>query len=199
MTRTLVCLATLFLYGCPSTGPVPASPKPRRPEPKQVDEAPKAPTDCAVIDPKQLAPAVPYPERSISESANLANEGVDLLVQSRSRNLEPVEREEIFTEAVAKLLTALAADPYNVHATYNLAAAYVQKQEFDQALAEFQRAIDLEPDLAEAHFGMGVVYVLKSENDQAIAAFVRFQELDTGRDRVATEQAKEYLRQLRGE
>jgi tetratricopeptide (TPR) repeat protein len=126
MTRTLLSVATLLLFACASSKPVPPAPKPRRPKPKKVEAPPVAPTDCQRVDPKTLPAAVPYVERSITESNNLANEGVELLNKSRSRTVEPVEREELFGEAVRKLVTALAADPYNVHATYNLAAAYAR-------------------------------------------------------------------------
>lgn len=126
MTRTLFCLATLTLFACQSSGPVPAAPKPRRPIPKKVKAPPPAPSDCKPTDPKSLPAAVPYPERSLSESNNLAAEGVALLNKSRSRTVEPAEREELFSEAVRKLLTSLKADPYNVHATYNLSAAYAR-------------------------------------------------------------------------
>ncbi len=126
MIRTLFCLAILTMFACRSAGPIPPAPKPRRPIPKKVKPPPPAQTDCKPIDPKTLPAAVPYVERSISESTNLAAEGVSLLNQSRSRTVEPAEREELFSEAVRKLITALAADPYNVHATYNLSAAYAR-------------------------------------------------------------------------
>ena len=39
---------------------------------------------------------------------------------------DPQTREEKITRAVEDFLSALGADPYNVHATYNLAAAYAR-------------------------------------------------------------------------
>jgi len=141
MMRILLPLATLCLFACHSAVKVPPAPKPRRPIPRKVKPPPPAPTDCKPTDPKTLPAAVPYVERSISESNNLAAEGVALLNQSRSRTVEPSEREELFGEAVKKLLTALAADPYNVHATYNLSAAYARIGRRQCALNLLQRLV----------------------------------------------------------
>ena len=81
----------------------------------------------------------------------------------------------------------------------NLAAAYVQTGQFENALEQYQKAIELKPELAEAHFGLGVVYIQLGETESAIEAFLKFQETDTGSDVTATEQAQQYLDQLRGQ
>ena len=81
----------------------------------------------------------------------------------------------------------------------NLAAAYVQTGKFENALEQYQKAVELKPELAEAHFGLGVVYVQLQDSESAIAAFLKFQEVDTGSDVIATEQAQQYLDQLRGQ
>jgi len=81
----------------------------------------------------------------------------------------------------------------------NLAAAYVQTGKFENALEQYQKAIELKPELAEAHFGLGVVYVQLGDPESAIEAFLKFQEKDTGSDVRATEQAQQYLDQLRGQ
>lgn len=98
----------------------------------------------------------------------------------------------------------LAPDDADIHS--NLAAAYVQQyqvsgtpDQLERALEEYQKAVKLKPDLPEAYFGLGVVYVLLQRNQDAIEAFVRFQELDTGKDSVATDNAMQYLKQLRGQ
>ena len=63
----------------------------------------------------------------------------------------------------------------------------------------YQTAVERNPNLAEAHFGLGVVYSQLNRIEEAIKAFERFQELDTGQDLTATDLAKQYLEQLKGQ
>lgn len=120
--------ASLLLLGaCGPKGPVPEAPPPRRPEElpgKQKTSS--VPDDCKPTDPKALPPAVVYRERSVIEAKNLAEEGFDKLKRAEDPKLPSSEREQLVTYAVDTLITALLADPYNVHATYNLAAAYAR-------------------------------------------------------------------------
>ena len=99
---------------------------------------------------------------------------------------------------------ALAPEDAGIHS--NLAAAYVQLYEPDgptepleMALQQYQKAVELAPDLAEGHYGLGVVHALLGQVDEAIAAFLRFQEVDKGADQQATEGARQFLQQLRGQ
>lgn len=112
-------------------------------------------------------------------------------------------------QAIAQYQKALQIAPNDADIHSNLAAAYVQKAQLgqgqpdqtlmDKALQEYQKAVELKPDLAEAHFGLGVIYVTLGENDKAIAAFEKFQQVDKGTDKIATEQAAQYLKQLKGQ
>jgi len=109
-------------------------------------------------------------------------------------------------EAVEQYRKALTIAPSDADIHSNLAAAYVQKyqlsgasEQLDQALAEYQTAVGLTPDLPEAHFGLGAVYLLLGRNKDALQAFETFLDLDTGKDPVATDNAKEYIKQLRGQ
>lgn len=109
-------------------------------------------------------------------------------------------------QAIEQYSTAIELAPKDADIHSNLAAAHVQEYQIDgaldqlnQALAEYQKAVELNPDLAEAHFGLGVVYTLQGRNEDAIRAFQRFQDLDTGKDPLATQNAEEYLGQLRGQ
>lgn len=109
-------------------------------------------------------------------------------------------------EAIEQYTKAIELAPSDADIRSNLAAARVQKyqqsgamDQLESALEEYTAAVELEPNLAEAHFGLGVVYVLLQQNDEAILAFVRFQELDTGKDPIATENAADFLKQLRGQ
>lgn len=117
----------LPLGACGPKGPVPEAPPPRRPEEiAGKRDVSGIPDDCQPTDPKTLPPPVPYRERSIIEAKNLAEEGYDRLKRAEDPKLPKVEREQLVTDAVDTLITALLADPYNVHATYNLAAAYAR-------------------------------------------------------------------------
>ena len=109
-------------------------------------------------------------------------------------------------EAVEQYAKAVKLAPNDGDIRSNLAAAYVQKyqangdkDQLNQALQGYKKAVELKPDLAEAHFGLGVVYALLGQNQDAIQALETFQKLDKGKDPLATENAKQYLQQLRGE
>jgi len=109
-------------------------------------------------------------------------------------------------EAVAQYGKALEIAPKDADIHSNLAAAYVQKyqlskapEQLDKALAEYKTALELTPGLPEAHFGLGVVYLLLGRTDDALLALEKFLDLDTGKDPLATENAKEYIKQLRGQ
>lgn len=109
-------------------------------------------------------------------------------------------------KAIEQYSKAIELAPGDADIRSNLAAAHVQKhqssgdqEELNRALEQYEKAIELNPDLAEAHFGLGVIYALQGENAQAIQAFERFLELDQGQDPMATSNAEEYLKQLRGQ
>ncbi|MBN1661753.1 MAG: tetratricopeptide repeat protein [Anaerolineae bacterium] len=102
-------------------------------------------------------------------------------------------------DAVDQYQRALEIAPNDADIHSNLAAAYVQLGQLDAALEEYQAAVRLDPDLAQAHFGLGVIYTELGQNEEAIAAFERFQALDEGLDTMATDLARQYLEQLRGE
>jgi hypothetical protein len=138
--RSLLLVVALVAAACgpkAQTGPLgdplrpeaKSLPAPVSPE-KNVTATPQpgvqAPEDCEAIAPNQGPPAKKYRERNIDEGRTLANEGVRTLVQSESKSLPYEEATAKIEQAVSKLFSALAADPYNVHATYNLAAAYAR-------------------------------------------------------------------------
>jgi Flp pilus assembly protein TadD len=104
-----------------------------------------------------------------------------------------------FDEAISQYEEALEIAPQDPDIHSNLAAAYVQTGKLAKAQQEYQTAVDLQPDLAEAWFGLGVIHVQLGQNEEAIAAFTKFQEHDSGADSIATDLAKDYLEQLRGQ
>jgi hypothetical protein len=124
---TVLGASLLWLGACGPKGPVPEAPAPRRP--KEVAgkrDTAGIPDDCKPTDPSTLPPPVAYRERSIIEAKNLAEEGFDKLHRAEDPKLPRQEQEQLVDDAVDTLITALLADPYNVHATYNLAAAYAR-------------------------------------------------------------------------
>ena len=109
-------------------------------------------------------------------------------------------------KAIEQYSRAIEIAPNDPDIHSNLAAAYVQKyqvsgalEQLERALEEYQKAVELNPTLAQAFFGLGVVYALLGRNDDAIQAFEEFQGLDTGEDSLATSNAEEYLKMLRGQ
>ncbi len=117
-----VALVALAQAAACAQNPGPA-PSPHRPEaPPEVEEVAAESADCA---PTAAEPQpVPYGERSIDEANNLAEAGLERMEAARDRSQPLDAREEAIAEAVDHFLTALLADPYNVRATYELAAAY---------------------------------------------------------------------------
>jgi hypothetical protein len=116
------------------TGPEPLRPEPRslppvveRQEQVPVKEQPlpQSPEDCEGVMPNEGPPPKKYKELAIDEGAAHAAEGLKILIESE-KNIPPEDVAAKIEAAVAKFFAALAADPYNVNATYNLAAAYAR-------------------------------------------------------------------------
>lgn len=147
MTRTGLVLvaATLALSGCAKKTTAPPAGEPRRPEPKVVETAAEAPerVDCADWAPDDLPGSWTYDQRVVSQGENLANDAFDLLKESEKSSLPRRQREELITSAVDKFILALKSDPYNVHATYNLAAAYARVGRDQCSLNLLERLISL--------------------------------------------------------
>jgi hypothetical protein len=125
----LVFFAVMSVGACKKNGPVTAPPPPLRPTPlPPPPPPPEAKTDCDPSGPGQTTDAVTYAQRQprIDEAQKLANAAVASLQAAEGAELDPATREKFITDAVDGLLNALNADPYNVHATYNLAAAYAR-------------------------------------------------------------------------
>lgn len=127
LAATLTALG-LVLGACAGTPKLTPPPPPLRPKAVKVDKpAPVAdvPADCEVTDPSKEQPAKAFAQRSIDEAKKLAT-GALLKLQTAEGNADKATRQQLITEAVEDFITALLADPYNVKATYNLAAAYAR-------------------------------------------------------------------------
>ena len=82
--------------------------------------------DCDPIDPSAEQPARTWQQRSVADGERLARQAVGKLTAAESSSLDASARQSLIGEAVNDFITALLADPYNVSATYNLAAAYAR-------------------------------------------------------------------------
>lgn len=123
--RTL--LISLLLAAC-GGAELTAPPPPLRPEPAPEEAKVETRTDCEPLEEGPSLKAISYDERSIPESQRLGEQARAQLAAADAAEVDRVLREDYITSAVRDLLTALAADPYNVSATYTLAAAYARIQ-----------------------------------------------------------------------
>lgn len=122
-------LTCATLGACKKSAPLTPPPPPLRPTPlPPPPPPPAAKTDCDPSTPQSTLPAVAYSVRQprIDEAQKLADAAVADLQAAEGGELDPKTREQFITSAVEGLLNSLNADPYNVHATYNLAAAYAR-------------------------------------------------------------------------
>jgi hypothetical protein len=115
-----------LLGACHEKQELTAPPPPLRPEAEAAPPKPASTTqkDCEIEgDIKQPNPLT-FGERSIPEGTRLAEQGRAKLRTAQSAEVTRATREDMVTQAVDDFITALRADPYNVEATYSLAAAY---------------------------------------------------------------------------
>lgn len=118
-------LTVLFVLGCGGAQEVTPPPAPLRPEAEPSNEGLVA-KDCEPTDPSMELKPLSFDERSIPEGQRLAEQAYAMLKSASNAEVDRLTREQYQTDAVRDFLTALAADPYNVKATYGLAAAYAK-------------------------------------------------------------------------
>ena len=113
--------------GCHEKQELTAPPPPLRPEPDPPPPPPAvAQKDCDPVEGNNELKPIGFNERSIPEGAKLAEQAKGELKTAESAEVEKLTREGYINDSVDHFLTALSADPYNVTATYNLAAAYAR-------------------------------------------------------------------------
>lgn len=135
--RRLILAALLLRAG--SALAAPATDEPLRPEAKPLPPVvavvervptvsaplPQSPEDCEPVAAKDGPPPRPYKELKVDEGETLALEARKILFESE-KNIPPEDVAAKIEAATSKFFAALSADPYNVIATYNLAAAYAR-------------------------------------------------------------------------
>lgn len=127
MTRALVAAIAVALLGagCHEKQAATPPPPPLRPEAEAAPpKSAAAQKDCEPIDADHESKPLSFDARSIPEGTRLAEQGKAKLRTAQSAEVTRPTREDMVTQAVDDFITALRADPYNVEATYSLAAAY---------------------------------------------------------------------------
>jgi hypothetical protein len=123
VSAAVVMLA--WIASCHEQQEATAPPPPLRPEPEARPEAMTA-KDCDPTDPTSELKPLTFDQRSIPEGQRLSEQGYAKLAAGANNERDRGSRETNLTDAVNDFILALSADPYNVHATYGLAAAYAQ-------------------------------------------------------------------------
>jgi hypothetical protein len=116
----------LALFGaCAEKQEMTPPPPPLRPDPDpSPPKASSSQKDCEPVDSDHELKALTFDERSIPEGTRLAEQGRTKLRTARSAEVTRATGEDMATQSVNDFITALLADPYNIEATYSLAAAY---------------------------------------------------------------------------
>jgi len=146
-----VGLAAVLLAACGGKEVVTAPPPPLRPE---AEAAPPKPTtvvqkDCEPVDADHELKPLSFDERSIPEGIRLAEQGRAKLRTAQSAEVARNTREDMVTQAVDDFITALRADPYNVQATYSLAAAYATIGRYQCTVNLLTRLLQMRPHPAK--------------------------------------------------
>ncbi|HEU0029257.1 MAG TPA: hypothetical protein VFQ53_01405 [Kofleriaceae bacterium] len=123
-----LALVLLLVASCAKKQELTAPPPPLRPVAEPIEDKPKqtAPKDCEPTTAADELKPMSFDERSIPEGSRLAEEAKIKLKTAESAEVDRSTREQYTTDAVQDLITALRADPYNVTATYYLAATYAR-------------------------------------------------------------------------
>jgi hypothetical protein len=141
----LILLAITLSAACHGKQEMTAPPPPLRPDPEPAPPTVKEQKDCEPTDPQAELKPLTFDQRSIPEGMRLADEGYASLNSSRSAEIDKITREQQITDAVNSFITALAADPYNVKATYGLAAAYARINRKQCSINLLTRILQMRP------------------------------------------------------
>ena len=149
-TLALLLLSLSTVTACAKAQQLTAPPPPLRPEPDP--PPPPKPTtakDCEPTQPSDELKPIEFTERSIPEGTKLAGQALGELKTAESAEIDRSTREQYITDAVEHFITALRADPYNVSATYNLAAAYARIGRKQCSINLLTRLLQMRPHAAK--------------------------------------------------
>jgi hypothetical protein len=150
--KSLVLALAVVLGGaCKPKQELTPPPAPLRPEAEPVVEKTKVevPKDCQPTTADDELKPITFNQRSIPEGARLAEEAKANLKTAESAEVERSLREQYTVDSVVKLITALQADPYNVTATYTLAATYARIGRKQCAINLLTRLLQMRPHIAK--------------------------------------------------
>jgi hypothetical protein len=145
MIRLRTLLVVALVAGCAPKAELTAPPPPLRPEAEPVESRGEVAKDCNPVRPEEEPRHIPFDQRSIPEGIRLVVEAQTTLRLAEGAEVDRSLREQYTSEAVVKLITALAADPYNVPATYTLAATYARIGRKQCALNLLTRMLQMRP------------------------------------------------------
>ncbi|MGB5340998.1 MAG: tetratricopeptide repeat protein [Thermoanaerobaculia bacterium] len=81
-------------------------------------------------------------------------------------------------QAIDDFSEAVARDPEEKLAQYNLGQALLQAQRVDEAIQHFERALDIDPDFRDAHYNLGTALSELERFEESAAHFQRAREID---------------------
>jgi tetratricopeptide (TPR) repeat protein len=73
---------------------------------------------------------------------------------------------------------AVALDPENVDALFDLARTYAREKQADKAMAYFERVLRLSPDNTQAHYQLFILYTRTKQQEKANAELEIFHRLE---------------------
>jgi TonB family protein len=114
----------------------------------------------------------------LKEELDQARREIEQLQQHREsvttptpRDSPPVPEEQQYTEAIAALTTAIAANPQEATLYRNRGIAYTHVGKYEQALQDLHKAIKLDPQDAIAYNQRGIAYYQTGKYQLAIEDF----------------------------
>jgi hypothetical protein len=119
-------LFVLLLVGCHEKQELTPPPPPLRPEPAPKAKAAETAKDCEPTDPNAELKPFSFDQRSIPESSRLADQATSELKTANGGEVDRRTHENMIKQSVDDFIDSLKADPYDVKATYGLAAAYAK-------------------------------------------------------------------------
>jgi hypothetical protein len=138
-------LFSIVLAACGGDEKVTPPPPLLRPDPEPIEKPKTVQKDCEPTEGSSELKPISFDERSIPEGIKLAQGAGSKLKTAESAEVEKTLREQYITEAVDDYITALRADPYNVSATYGLAAAYARIDRVQCSVNLLVRLLQMRP------------------------------------------------------